>query len=53
MHFHPKARAGIKGSVGSPMPGDVLEVKVKVCIVQHDYISVHAEWVESSKVNIF
>lgn len=30
MHFHPKARQGVKGSVGSPMPGDVLEVKVKV-----------------------
>ncbi|XP_076813420.1 pyruvate carboxylase, mitochondrial-like [Clavelina lepadiformis] len=30
MHFHPKARAGVKGSIGSPMPGDVLEVKVEV-----------------------
>nr|CAB3264684.1 pyruvate carboxylase, mitochondrial [Phallusia mammillata] len=30
MHFHPKSREGVKGSVGSPMPGDVLEVRVKV-----------------------
>lgn len=29
MNVHPKARAGVKGSIGSPMPGDVLEVKVK------------------------
>ena len=29
MNLHPKARAGVKGSIGSPMPGDVLEVKVK------------------------
>lgn len=30
MHFHPKSRPGHKGSIGSPMPGDVLEVKVEV-----------------------
>ena len=30
MHFHPKARTGIKGSVGAPMPGDILEIKVEV-----------------------
>lgn len=30
MHFHPKAKQGVKGSIGSPMPGDVVSVKVKV-----------------------
>uniref|UniRef100_H2YA21 Pyruvate carboxylase n=1 Tax=Ciona savignyi TaxID=51511 RepID=H2YA21_CIOSA len=30
MQFHPKATPGVKGSVGCPMPGDILEVKVKV-----------------------
>ncbi|XP_078484659.1 pyruvate carboxylase, mitochondrial isoform X1 [Ciona intestinalis] len=30
MHFHPKARVGVKGSIGCPMPGDILEVKVQV-----------------------
>ncbi|KAF4089140.1 hypothetical protein AMELA_G00063020 [Ameiurus melas] len=29
MHFHPKALKDIKGQVGAPMPGKVLEVKVK------------------------
>ena len=35
MHFHPKARTGIKGSVGAPMPGDILEIKVEVmeCVI--------------------
>lgn len=30
MKFHPKAQKSIKGQVGAPMPGKVLEVKVKV-----------------------
>lgn len=30
MNVHPKAKSGVKGSIGSPMPGDVLEIKVKV-----------------------
>uniref|UniRef100_H2LKX2 pyruvate carboxylase n=1 Tax=Oryzias latipes TaxID=8090 RepID=H2LKX2_ORYLA len=29
MKFHPKAQKSIKGQVGAPMPGKVLEVKVK------------------------
>lgn len=30
MKFHPKAQKSIKGQVGAPMPGKVLEVKVQV-----------------------
>jgi len=30
MKFHPKAQKSIKGQVGAPMPGKVLEVKVNV-----------------------
>lgn len=30
MHFHPKAVKGNQDQVGSPMPGTVMEVRVKV-----------------------
>lgn len=30
MNIHPKANPAVKESIGAPMPGDVLEVKVKV-----------------------
>uniref|UniRef100_A0A0A9XGF5 Pyruvate carboxylase n=1 Tax=Lygus hesperus TaxID=30085 RepID=A0A0A9XGF5_LYGHE len=30
MHIHPKAQKGVKGHVGAPMPGTVMEVRVKV-----------------------
>lgn len=30
IHIHPKAQKGVKGHVGSPMPGSVIEVQVKV-----------------------
>ena len=27
--FHPKAAKGQKGSIGAPMPGEIIDVKVK------------------------
>lgn len=30
LHIHPKAQKGVKGHVGAPMPGTVMEVRVKV-----------------------
>lgn len=29
MHFHPKADKKVKGQVGAPMPGTIMEVRVK------------------------
>ncbi|XP_034234094.1 pyruvate carboxylase, mitochondrial isoform X1 [Thrips palmi] len=30
IHIHPKAQKGVKGQIGSPMPGSVIEVQVQV-----------------------
>lgn len=37
---HPKALEGVKGQIGAPMPGEILEIKVK----EGDKVKPKSKW---------